>query len=110
MATKRSIFALLWFITLSHALEVVLPTLRLEIANFIPGCAQQCFRSFLAVNYGLNPCGRLPSLQCLCRRNGASGFTVSEGALQCITAERLLGSCSSFEASGELDRINKYAT
>jgi hypothetical protein len=99
MATKRFVLALLYLITLVHAQQALLPVLRLEISNFIPGCAQQCFRSFLAVNYGLNPCGRLPSLQCLCRRRGAAGFTVSEGALQCITAERLVGSCSHFEAS-----------
>lgn len=73
-----------------------------EILFFIPECARECFLSFLDVNYEENPCnGGLTSLQCLCANRGASGFTIGEGLVQCIAAEKAIEFCSPEEASGE---------
>ncbi|KAI8725291.1 hypothetical protein NCS52_00099800 [Fusarium sp. LHS14.1] len=45
-------------------------------------------------------------MDCMCSRIGATGFTLGEGAMQCISAERSVGYCSEREAS---DRIIELA-
>ncbi|KAH7325943.1 hypothetical protein B0I35DRAFT_122520 [Stachybotrys elegans] len=99
MARKPSTAFLILSLAALSSAQVHQPGVRDEVARFIPACAQACFRSFLAVNYGIQPCGPLPSLQCICSSRGASGFTVGEGAVQCISAERAFGSCSPEEAT-----------
>lgn len=71
-----------------------------EFSSFIPSCAAECFASFLNVNYVLDTCTGRHLLDCLCPRIGALGFTLGEGAMQCISAERSIGLCSTVEASG----------
>ncbi|KAI1057152.1 hypothetical protein LB507_002569 [Fusarium sp. FIESC RH6] len=70
-----------------------------EFSGFIPSCASECFASFLNVNYVLDACTGRPLLDCLCSRRAALGFTLGEGAMQCISAERSVGFCSSVEAN-----------
>ncbi|EYB25862.1 hypothetical protein FG05_13702 [Fusarium graminearum] len=70
-----------------------------EFSSFIPSCAAECFASFLNVNYVLDTCTGRHLLDCLCPRIGALGFTLGEGAMQCISAERSIGLCSTVEAS-----------
>ncbi|KAF5651248.1 DEF1-coordinates repair and RNA pol II proteolysis in response to DNA damage [Fusarium sp. NRRL 52700] len=77
-----------------------------EFSSFIPSCAGECFASFLNVNYAQGVCTGKPLLDCLCSRRGASGFTLGEGAMQCISAERSIGYCSTVEAS---DRVIENA-
>jgi hypothetical protein len=71
-----------------------------EFSSFVPSCAAECFASFLNINYVLDTCTGRPLLDCLCPRRGALGFTLGEGAMQCISAERSIGFCSTVEASG----------
>ncbi|KFA77052.1 hypothetical protein S40288_07478 [Stachybotrys chartarum IBT 40288] len=99
MAIKPSLASALLYLSSLLSGCAAQPVIRDEIAALIPECASVCFRSFVHVNYGTTTCGRTPSLQCLCSRRGASSFTVGEGALQCISAERAIGFCSSDEAS-----------
>ncbi|KAF7563011.1 hypothetical protein G7046_g1102 [Stylonectria norvegica] len=75
--------------------------LPIDISNFVPSCAEDCFISFLNVNYGTTKCGTNPSMQCLCSHLGPSDLTLGEGAVQCIAAERTVGFCSDIEASGK---------
>ncbi|KAK3901388.1 hypothetical protein C8A05DRAFT_16421 [Staphylotrichum tortipilum] len=64
-----------------------------EILNFVPACAQNCFQSFIAANFDASICGNSPSLQCLCRQRGSSGYTVGEGAASCLAGESRFGAC-----------------
>ncbi|GAB0133480.1 hypothetical protein EsDP_00001887 [Epichloe bromicola] len=77
--------------------------LTLELSHFVPACAEDCFTSFLQANYGLER-GRekIPSLQELCSTDGETGFTVGEGAVQCIAAEKSIDGCSDTDASSSV--------
>ncbi|EQK98139.1 hypothetical protein OCS_06146 [Ophiocordyceps sinensis CO18] len=70
-----------------------------DVSRLVPGCAQGCFLSFLAFNYGTGVHGQVPSLGWLCSTPGDSEYTVGEGAVQCLAAEKSFGSCSQEEAS-----------
>ncbi|KAF5010858.1 hypothetical protein FDECE_3003 [Fusarium decemcellulare] len=84
---------------MTAALATNLPS---EISSFIPGCAEECLLSFLAVNYASTGCAGKLTLDCMCSRLGATGFTLGEGAMQCISAERSVGYCSEYDASDEV--------
>ncbi|KAL2264802.1 hypothetical protein VTJ83DRAFT_7312 [Remersonia thermophila] len=64
-----------------------------EILNFVPSCAQKCFRSFISANFDAGICGNSPSFQCLCRQRGSSGYTLGEGAASCVSGEAQFGAC-----------------
>ncbi|KHN96654.1 uncharacterized protein MAM_05597 [Metarhizium album ARSEF 1941] len=72
--------------------------LTVQLAEVVPACAEDCFISFLDANYGLGRCDDVPSLEDLCSTDGNTGFTVGEGAVQCMAAEQRLGACSGKEA------------
>ncbi|KAI2625116.1 hypothetical protein GGR54DRAFT_552751 [Hypoxylon sp. NC1633] len=73
-----------------------------DIQTFVPSCAQPCLESFIVGNYPLNDCTSSPTLQCLCPMPSNSGYTVGEGALQCISAEQERGVCSEGDAGGSI--------
>ena len=79
-------------------LSVASAKLPHDLAAKIPPCAQQCVQSFLNVNYNDAQRG---SLRDLCVHNGASGFTLGEGAMQCMEALAISGHCSGSDASRE---------
>jgi hypothetical protein len=92
-----ALYALIFLIHTSHAVS----QLPRELSNLIPGCAEQCFLSFLDVHFDGSDCsGSSLSLSCVCSNTGATPFTVGEGAVQCISAEKRFGNCSEFAASG----------
>jgi hypothetical protein len=35
----------------------------------------------------------VPSLECLCQQTGSSGYTIGEGATECIVAENDINNC-----------------
>ncbi|EGY13465.1 uncharacterized protein VDAG_00147 [Verticillium dahliae VdLs.17] len=70
-----------------------------HLARFVPNCASGCLVSFLNDNFAETSCDTTTSLECLCAETGTSGFTIGEGAVQCIEAEQSIGSC----AAGEID-------
>ena len=73
-----------------------------EAASFVPSCAKPCFQSFFDVNFPSLDCGGASStLECVCQQTGASGFTVGEGAVQCLLAAKSVEICSGEEANGE---------
>lgn len=56
-----------------------------SIAQVIPTCAQDCVASFLAEDYPNTLCSQ-KELDCLCRINSLSGFTLGEGSLRCVVS------------------------
>ncbi|EAL92349.1 uncharacterized protein AFUA_3G12340 [Aspergillus fumigatus Af293] len=48
----------------------------------IPGCALSCVKTFIESDYPTNACASL-ALDCLCRTNTKSGYTLGEAALRC---------------------------
>ncbi|KAI1389641.1 uncharacterized protein F4822DRAFT_206984 [Hypoxylon trugodes] len=64
-----------------------------NIQAFVPICAQPCLESFISGNYPSTSCTSNPTLQCLCPEKSNSGYTLGEGALQCISAETQQGVC-----------------
>ena len=87
---------LLLFITLISTATAA-PLNSGGIDSFVPSCAAQCFDSFLNISYADHP---PRTLQALCPRLGANGFTIGEAAVQCLVAERAAGACSRQVASG----------
>ena len=63
-----------------------------ELAQFVPECASNCFVAFLNSHFGQASCNE-STLDCLCPGRGAGGFTVGEGAVQCVEAEQQVGLC-----------------
>lgn len=72
-----------------------------EVLNFVPTCAQNCFSSFISQNFNISACEDSPSLQCLCTQTGKSGYTIGEGAVQCLLAENGEGDCNNGALTGE---------
>ncbi|KUI55373.1 hypothetical protein VP1G_02766 [Cytospora mali] len=73
-----------------------------DITDFIPPCALSCFESFIEVNYNTSICGSSPSLQCLCAHTGSTGYTIGEGAVQCIVAENDVGACKGMDTDSDI--------
>ncbi|KAI0164364.1 hypothetical protein GGR52DRAFT_117637 [Hypoxylon sp. FL1284] len=71
-----------------------------DIREFVPACARPCLESFIIGNYPTTDCTQNPSLQCLCVEQSNTGYTLGEGALQCISAERDRGACSANDVGG----------
>ncbi|KAK4462034.1 hypothetical protein QBC42DRAFT_338622 [Cladorrhinum samala] len=76
-----------------------------EILNFVPPCAQDCFRTFISANFNSRICGNSPSLQCLCRQIGSSKYTIGEGGVSCIVGESRFGSCNGRDATSDATSI-----
>lgn len=79
-----------------------------DLTAFIPSCAVSCFESFLQVNFDTDLCGSSPSLQCLCSHTGSTGYTIGEGAVQCIVAENSIRACEGMSAGSDTV-ANAYA-
>jgi hypothetical protein len=92
-----SLFLLLLYSTFANAAI----TLSAELTNFVPACAQECFESFLQSNFPTSVCTSIPTLACLCSNNSTSGYTVGEGAVQCIISEDSIGGCQGVDAKGQ---------
>lgn len=97
MAKAPAVYALFCLIVLAQAV-CASPRLPDGISDFVPDCAARCFRSFLDVNYQGTRCGSRESLRCFCTTQGNTGFTLGEGALQCIAVEGRFGGCSQHAA------------
>ncbi|KAI1177152.1 hypothetical protein F4777DRAFT_542879 [Nemania sp. FL0916] len=65
-----------------------------DITSLVPSCAQSCLLSFITSNYPTVDCGTTNfTLPCLCPAQSISGFTVGEGALECLYGSIQVGSC-----------------
>ncbi|RDW81939.1 hypothetical protein BP6252_03051 [Coleophoma cylindrospora] len=69
-----------------------------ELTNFIPSCAQACFISFIEAEFPNSACTTSPTLDYLCSHNTTSGYTIGEGAVQCILSEDQIGFCKGRDA------------
>lgn len=94
---------LVHLLLLSLHLEQIHASISLsnELTNFIPACARACFESFLENSFPASICSDNPTLDCLCSSNSISGYTVGEGAVQCIAAEDNIGFCTGTDANSE---------
>jgi hypothetical protein len=92
---------ILLFYGFSAAATVANYTLTPELTNFIPPCAQTCFKSFIDVNFPNGTCSTAPSLDCLCSHNSTTGYALGEGAVQCIVSEDNIGFCTGNDAKGK---------
>lgn len=108
--TRRYALILLTIVTLLHNIQhaaaaaadpTIPPRLHDDIAAYIPACAEKCLVSFLAVNYASgDDTDQFLTLDFVCAHRGRSGYTVGEGALQCLTGEKSVGFCNATEAGG----------
>ena len=72
-----------------------------RLQQTVPACAQTCLEFFVAENFPGAVCGPPPNIDCLCTTASTSGFTVGEGALQCLEA-----SCQIVDESDALSAYN----
>ena len=56
------------------------------LSNIIPTCAQDCLTNFITASFPTSICPSQQDRSCLCTRNSRSGFTLGEGALQCVAS------------------------
>ncbi|KAK1138524.1 hypothetical protein N8T08_002441 [Aspergillus melleus] len=52
----------------------------------VPDCAVDCTREFIQTDYATNACSQGLDIECLCRTNTNSGYTLGEAALRCSLA------------------------
>lgn len=71
------------------------------IAQVIPTCAQDCVALFLAEDYPNTVCSQ-KDLDCVCKINSLSGFTLGEGSLRCVV------SACSLSTNTTEDRVAAY--
>ncbi|KAI1805127.1 hypothetical protein F4811DRAFT_233228 [Daldinia bambusicola] len=75
-----------------------------DILGLVPTCAQPCLESFVVANYPSTDCTQNPTLQCMCSEQSLSGYTIGEGALQCISTEAQRGICGKNDIAGTVKR------
>ncbi|KXX73923.1 hypothetical protein MMYC01_209671 [Madurella mycetomatis] len=102
MAYWPSLLCLAIWTTLHTAAAQTTAHIPAKILNLVPACAQNCFEVFISTNLDRRICGDAPSLQCLCRQRGKSGYTIGEGALSCILGESMSGSCKDGNENGDV--------
>ncbi|KAI1091014.1 hypothetical protein F5B19DRAFT_484165 [Rostrohypoxylon terebratum] len=73
-----------------------------DIQTYVPICAQPCLESFIQSNFPSSQCTSNPTLDCLCAAKSSSGYTLGEGALQCISVETQRGVCNETVTGGSV--------
>ena len=89
-------------IPLSVAGPQSLPYLSPYLSELIPICAQDCLENFIAGSFPTSTCPDQQDLACLCTSESESGFTIGEGALQCVASECINPQISEFAASYDI--------
>ncbi|MCJ1390592.1 hypothetical protein MMC18_003452 [Xylographa bjoerkii] len=104
MSLAFSLFLLLPFDIVSLVLAGPQSSVYLSpyLSNVTPTCAQPCLEDFIATSFPTYTCPDQQDLSCLCTSNSASGFTLGEGALQCIAAACTNPQTSDFIAAYEV--------
>ncbi|KAI1501955.1 hypothetical protein F5X99DRAFT_185089 [Biscogniauxia marginata] len=72
----------------THAIQ-----LGTDISTRVPQCAWRCLEIFIQDNFPSTNCGTYSSLPCLCSSRSALGFTLGEGAVQCMIGEKQVNAC-----------------
>lgn len=94
-------YFLFFFPQLGLAGQPFTGSLSPSIAQVIPTCAQDCIASFITENYSNTICPQ-KELDCLCKIDSISGFTLGEGVLRCVVS-----ACSSGTNTTE-NRVAAY--
>lgn len=83
------VWPLLYFLFPRPSLAGPLYTASLPSAvlDSIPQCAQSCVTKFVAQEFSPSGCGPRQGLDCLCKSDSASGFTLGEGAYLCLLSD-----------------------
>lgn len=83
------VWPLLYFLFPRPNLAGPLSTASLPIAvlDSIPPCAQSCVKKFVAREFSSSGCASGQNLDCLCRSDSASGFTLGEGSYLCLFSD-----------------------
>lgn len=93
MSTAHLSWPLLYFLSFYSQLvagQLSTGFLSPPIAQVIPSCAQDCVASFITEDYPNSICSQR-DLDCLCKINSVSGFTLGEGSLRCLVSACSLG-------------------
>lgn len=104
MAVSPLSFFILWTTISATLASAAGLTLSSDVLSFVPVCAQPCFQSFADTSFPSSVCGDAPSLQCLCTHTGTLGYTVGEGADECIALEAGRGNCVGNDGSRKCER------
>ncbi|PWY80279.1 hypothetical protein BO94DRAFT_154891 [Aspergillus sclerotioniger CBS 115572] len=82
-AGRSFTIALSIFTCVAYSSQTTLPTASATaLSALIPTCAADCVKEFIITNYPTNACSER-DLDCLCRTNTTSGYTLGEGAFRC---------------------------
>lgn len=93
VAIKPLLLLFLWAVTLLRGVSAKdIFKYSDDLAEFVPECGSHCFVAFLNSHFTRPSC-KESSLECLCTQRGAGGFTIGEGAVQCLEAESTVGLC-----------------
>ena len=57
-----------------------------NLSSFIPSCAHSCLEAFIERSFPTSVCPNPQDRDCLCTSDSKTGFTLGEGALQCVAA------------------------
>lgn len=95
------LYFLFFFPQLGLAGQPFTGSLSPSVAQVIPTCAQDCIASFITENYSNTICSQR-ELDCLCKIDSVSGFTLGEGVLRCVVS-----ACSSGTNTTE-NRVAAY--
>ncbi|KAI1637012.1 hypothetical protein F4809DRAFT_661650 [Biscogniauxia mediterranea] len=88
---------LIWAsISVAFSYDIQLGT---DISTHIPACAWACLEDFIEDSFPSVNCGTYASLSCLCSAQSTSGFTIGEGAVQCIIGEKKVNACAGNDSS-----------
>ena len=84
LAKHLWLWLLFSFVSVALAGPESLPFLSPYVSSIIPTCAQHCFEEFIVESFPTSVCPNQQDLYCLCTSKSRTGFTLGEGALQCL--------------------------
>lgn len=76
---------LLYFLSFYPRLGLAGQLFTGSLSPSVPTCAHDCVASFITENYPNTICSQ-KELDCLCKINSVSGFTLGEGVLRCVVS------------------------
>lgn len=78
-------WCLLYFLSFYPRLGLAGQLFTGSLSPSVPNCAHDCITSFITENYPNTICSQ-KELDCLCKVNSVSGFTLGEGVLRCVVS------------------------
>ncbi|KAI2821463.1 hypothetical protein CBS115989_2941 [Aspergillus niger] len=98
---------LLMLTSLAYGSQTTNPTASAtSLSGLIPSCAADCIEEFIISDYPKGACSEW-DLDCLCRTNTTSGYTLGEAAFRCSLS--LCSMKTVFSADFDANRIKSHA-